>query len=105
MHYVTTWELTVSGRVVAELDIRATIDGDPDDWSVTSIDLDEIGKGRDSWFRLPREHHYHQTIVEWLLSPDIAWRVEDDYRDYIIGQEEAAREERDEHRMTKRELV
>lgn len=105
MNYVTTWPLFISGRLVAELDIRATIVGELDYWAVSTIAMDEInGRGRNAWFKLPCDHLYWAEIVEWLQSPDMAWRVEADYRDYLIGQADAAREdERDEHRLTKRE--
>lgn len=107
MHYVTTYDFTVAGRSVAELDVRLSIRGKADDWSIDAIELDEIGKpGRDRWFEIDRTHALWSAIEAWAHSGDKADDIERDYCTYLDDMEETSREDRyEEHRLRLRELL
>ncbi len=109
MRYPFTYEHTISGRCVAEIDMRAEIEGDVTDWIVSSIEVYEIGSKLPEsrrWFELPKEHLMRPEIIRHLTSPDVAARIDDAYAEHVAETEDRVIPSfADEHRHSVREMV
>ncbi len=110
MYYVCTYPFMVAGKLVAELDVRLSIKGRADDWSVEAIELDEItgNPGNDRWFSIDGTHPLNHAILTWAEETK-AVDIECDYCRYLDDCDEDARDRAydayAEHRHSVRELI
>lgn len=107
MLYEFTYPDRWCGHLVSEIDMRAEIVGDPDDWTVETLEFWTLDGGRkNEWVEMPREHLRRAEIIAYLTSINMAAKIDEAYVDHIVNVEGLDLPRfADEHRLTKRELV
>ncbi len=107
MLYEFTFPDRLCGRLAAEIDMRAEIVGDPDDWTVETIEFWSLdGGSKNEWVEIPREHVRRAEIIAYLTSINVAARIDEAYVDHIVNVEGTPLPRaNDEHRLRKWEVV
>lgn len=107
MLYEFTFRDYWNGHLVAEIDMRAEITGDPSDWTADTIEFWSLDGGpRERWVELPRQHPRHAEVVAHLISTKHCGLIDNLYIDHIVNVEgRQIPYIPDGHRLTVREVV
>lgn len=109
MLYEFTYPDTMCGHLISEIEMRAEISGDVDDWSVDKLEFYSLEPGKrseDRWIEVPREHPRRAEFIRHLTTIEVHGRVIDAYAEHIASEEGGCVPHINaEHRLTKRELL
>jgi len=109
MLYEFTYPDRMCGHLINEIEMRAEISGDIDDWTVDKLEFYALEPGRksdDRWIEVPREHPRRAEFVRYLTTVEVHGAVTDAYAEHVVSAEGGfIPHMNDEHSLRKCEVV